>query len=333
MRFWHLLLRCLATLIGLLVFAWVAMALSYQLPGGTVVRGLGIAAWSAVGVASLVLLWRGRAGKAAAVTLGALAVFWIWWRGIEPSDARDWADDVARHVQSAVDGDRVTLTNVRNFAWTTDHHYEARWETRQYDLRLIRSVDVICSYWMGPAIAHTLVSFGFADGQYVTFSIEIRKEREETFSAIGGFFKMFETTLIAADERDILWVRTNARAEDVYVYRIANIRPEEMRALFMGYLAQGQELIEAPRWYHTVTGNCTTMVYAIARVVVKALPIDYRLLVSGYLPDYLFDQGALTPGFDLETLRTRGHINERARMESGDPAFSTRIREGIPGTP
>ena len=333
MRIWAVVLRCLASLLIALVFAWVAMALSFQLPGGSAGKGLGIAVWCALGAVVLVLLWRRQTARALSVAFFALAIFWLWWRGITPSDTRDWADDVARHVVSKIDGDIVTLSNVRNFAWTLDHHYEARWETRHYDLRLLRSVDVLCSYWMGPAIAHTLVSFGFADGQFVTFSIEIRKERDETFSAIGGFFKMFETTLIAADERDILWVRTNARAEDVYLYRIANIGPAEMRALFMGYLEQGRALVETPRWYHTVTGNCTTMVYDIARVVVKALPIDYRLLVSGYLPEYLYDQGALTPGVDLETLRTRGHINERAHTDSGDPTFSARIREGIPGAP
>ncbi|HSI03428.1 MAG TPA: DUF4105 domain-containing protein, partial [Myxococcota bacterium] len=106
-----------------------------------------------------------------------------------------------------------------------------------------------------------------------------------------------------------------------------------MRALFMGYLDEGRELVEAPRWYHTVTGNCTTMVYDIARVVVRALPLDYRLLVSGYLPEYLYDYGALTPGVDLETLRARGRINERALAADQDPAFSARIREGIPGAP
>ncbi len=333
MRLWPIVQRCVATLLVVAVFAWVAMALSYHLPGGVLGKASGIFGWCATGACALWLLWRGRPGVGAGVAVVAVVLFWTWWVRITPSDTRDWADDVAKHLESRVDGDLVTLSNVRNFAWRHNHTYEPRWETRQYDLRLLRSVDVICSYWMGPAIAHTLASFGFADGQFVTFSIEIRKERGESFSAIGGFFKMFETTLIAADERDILWVRTNAREEQVYVYRIANIDERQMRALFLGYLEQGRALLAAPRWYHTLTGNCTTMVYDIARVVVKGLPLDYRLIVSGYLPEYLYDAGALTPGVDLETLRARGRINERARLADDDPAFSARIREGMPGVP
>ena len=65
---------------------------------------------------------------------------------------------------------------------------------REYDLRQLRSADLVMSYWMGPAIAHTLVSFGFADGRHLVFSLEIRKERGESFSALGGFFRKFEMT-------------------------------------------------------------------------------------------------------------------------------------------
>ena len=90
---------------------------------------------------------------------------------------------------------------------------------REYDLDQLRSADLVLSYWMGPAIAHTLVSFGFDDGKgprrYLTFSVEIRKEAHESFSAIGGFFKQFELSLVAAEERDILRVRSNLRGEDV----------------------------------------------------------------------------------------------------------------------
>ncbi len=42
---------------------------------------------------------------------------------------------------------------------------------------------------MGPAIAHTLVSFGFTDGQHVVFSIEIRKEQHEQFDRTRRFFQ------------------------------------------------------------------------------------------------------------------------------------------------
>jgi hypothetical protein len=60
---------------------------------------------------------------------------------------------------------------------------------------------MIMSYWSGPVIAHMLVSFGFENAEYVVFSVEIRPRKGESFSEIGGFFKEFGLSIVAADER------------------------------------------------------------------------------------------------------------------------------------
>jgi hypothetical protein len=190
------------------------------------------------------------------------------------------------------------------------------------------------SYWMGPAIAHTLVSFGFDDGQsgtrYLTFSVEIRKERGEAFSAVAGFFKQFELALVAADERDVLRVRTNIRAEDVYLYRIA-MPPAAARSLFLAYMDQATMLAEHPRFYSTLTANCTTIVFDMARRIVGRLPLDWRLLASGYLPGYLQSIDGLVAKADLDTLQAASRITDRAKAADADPQFSQAIRRGIVG--
>lgn len=146
-------------------------------------------------VAAIALLWRDGAVRPLLAYAVAFTLLLGWWVRIAPLDQRVWADDVARHLQAQVEGSAVTLTNVRNFDWRSDDDDTPRWETRRYDLDRLRSVDMALSYWMGPAIAHTLVSFGFDDGQgdteQLAFSIEIRKERGESFSAIAGFFKQY----------------------------------------------------------------------------------------------------------------------------------------------
>jgi Domain of unknown function (DUF4105) len=321
----------LLSVLVLALFAWLAAALWFRLPGGPRVRAAGSLLWLLLGVVSAGLLWRGHGARAALTAVSALSLFGLWWRSIRPSDARTWADDVSRHFSSELIGDVVTLHDVRNFDWRSEQDYDARWETRVYDLRTICAVDVAVSYWMGPAIAHTLVSFGFRDAPNLVFSLEIRKERGEKFSALGGFFKQFECTLIAADERDILRVRTNIRGEEVYLYRIVAIEPETMRALFLAYLKEGEALRRKPRWYNTLTANCTTIVYNMARHVVGGLPLDYRLLLSGYLPNYLYDVGALAQSADFQLLSRAGRITERAKAADADPAFSRQIRAGVPG--
>jgi len=175
----------------------------------------------------------------------AMGAFATWWFLQKPSHNRQWADDVSQMLHADVNGDRVVLKNVRNFEWRTETDYTPRWETREYDLSQLQTADLVLSYWMGPKIAHTLVSFGFADGQYLTFSLEIRKEVGEEFSAWKGFFRQYEAILVAADEADIIRTRSNARGENVYIYRLA-IPPEQLRTLFLAYVEQAQKLEKTP---------------------------------------------------------------------------------------
>jgi len=317
--------------LAILGFAiWGSVALFYQVPGNVWTRGAAAAVWAVLSLAALFAYLRWRSRLAALIYPVMIALLLFWWGSIPASNSRDWADEVGQMTAGVVNGHEVTLANVRNFDWRTATDYTVRWENRTYDLDKLASVDLLLSYWSGPAIAHTLISFGFEDGTFVTFSVEIRKERHESFSEIGGFFKEFETSVIAADERDIVRVRTNIRKEDVYLYRI-NMPKPAMRSLFMAYVDQANSLTETPQFYNTVTANCTTIVYEMVSRIVPGLPLDYRLLFSGYLPAYIAEVNGFMPGFTLEQLREGGAISKRAQAADAAPDFSRRIRDGVPG--
>jgi Domain of unknown function (DUF4105) len=312
-----------------LLGTWGMMALVYQAPGGRIIRGLVVSLWS---LSCLILVGIMAYGAVVVgVTIFALefAALLTWWHRIAPSNDRDWADDVARMTTGVLNGDQITVRNVRYFDWRTTTDYDPRWETRSYDLRRLSSVDMVLSYWSMSAIAHVLVSFGFDDGDHLVFSVEIRREKTETFSEIGGFFKEFELSILACDERDVIRLRTNVRHEDVYLYRL-RMPPEHRRALFLAYLAEANELSRTPRFYNTLSTNCTTLVYRMMRHIVGRLPLDFRLLLSGYLPGYMYRVGALDLRYPLSELKSLGRIGERARQSDRSPGFSTDIRAGIP---
>jgi len=322
-------LLILASCLIALLAAWIAAALWFQAPGGALARGVLMGLWAASSVALVVVLWRGHAAASLAAFALAFCAVLLWWHTLRPSNERPWADDVARTGTGEVQGSTVILTGVRNFDWRTVDDYTPRWETRRYDLDKIESLDMITSYWSGPAIAHVLISFGFSDGQQLAFSVEIRRERGEKFNEIGGFFKEFELSIIAADERDIIRLRTNVRGEDDYLYRIRLPR-QDIRALFLAYIRQMNELAHTPRFYNTITVNCTTLVYHMVEHIVGRLPFSYGLVLSGYLPRYVYSIGGLDTRYTLEELRTLGHITARARQADRSANFSQQIRRGIP---
>ena len=310
--------------------AWGALALWFQPAGNGRTRALLPAAWLALAVVALIGLAWGYTLPAwgfGALLLAMLA----WWRwGVRPSNDREWIPEVARVTQGSVQGDTLTLRNVRNFNWRTATDYDVRWETRTYDLSRLASVDLALSYWGRPAIAHALVSFGFTDGQYVVFSVEIRRKLRDKFSEIGGFFRRYELSVLASTEEDSLRVRTNVRGEDGYLYRV-HMPDGAARKLLLSYVDTASQLARRPRFYNTLTANCITIIYQLADRIVPGLPLDYRLLLSGYLPEYLYRLGALEGADSAAAYRQAGRYTDRARATTDAAAYSRNIRRGVPG--
>jgi hypothetical protein len=309
---------------------WGAMALWFQLPGGAAVRALGSALWAILIVCLFAWTISRRNWLPLMVYALAFVALMVWWSTIAPSNHRVWADDVAQLMSGTVDGSKVTLSNVRNFTWRTEDDHDIRWETRSYDLDHIASADAVLSYWGSKEIAHAMMSFGFDDGRHVVFSVEIRKKRGQQYSAIGGFFKRFDMILTAADERDIIAVRTNVRDEDDYLFPLTMSKPA-MRELFLSYVDAANQLVATPAFYNTLTSNCTTIVYRMAKRLDPGLPYDVRLLITGYLPEYLYEIGALDQRVSVKELRRRGRITDRARASPPGDDISKAIRAGLNG--
>lgn len=323
-------LLSLALLLMLLLNAWVLLALWFHRPHRPQLRYVPIAFWLLLWTTAAVSLCRGNPLQAVLWLAGGLAPVLLWWRGLLPTGQGDWADDVAYTTTGALDGDILSLQRVREFRWVSKSQYEQAWNSREYRLSELQTVDLITSFWGLRPIAHMLISFGFGDDRYLTFSVEIRRKRDEEFSMLGGFFKHFELNIVASEERDMVRVRTNCRDEDAYLYR-THISPENGRRLLLGFVDAANTLAVEPRFYHTLKANCTTIVFAFAKRIYPKLPLDYRLLLSGYLDEYVFARGGLQPGYSLAELRLRGRITERARAAADDADFSRRIRQGIPG--
>lgn len=247
----------------------------------------------------------------------------ICFFAMSASNERDWKPEVAQMLdyQLANDGKTLTVDNVRNFDWQDTTHFQPRWETRQYDLTKLQRLDLIASYWMGDAIAHTLMSFGFSDGQQLVLSIEIRKEVDEEFSTLGGFFRQFELVIIAADEKDIIYTRSNIRHEAVYIYPIS-MDKDKISPLLLAYLQQAKALKTQPIWYNSLLNNCTTGIYRLIKDI-QPLPFDYRLVLSGYIPSYLYDHRFIDHRYSLQQWQRRAHINPKSQPFSAHHPISS----------
>lgn len=324
-------------LVGLLVTGaaiWGALALWFTLPAGDGLRAalaVGLVALAAGGLVAALL--RRRLMVRLLPFAVAFAALLVWWSTIAPSNDRDWQQDVAAAPSAEIEGDVVTLRNIRNFEYRNASDYVPHWRDKAFDLGQLDTLDLIAVYWMGDAIAHTIVSFGFA-GEQVAISIEIRREEGEAYSALAGLFRRYELTYVVADESDLIGLRANYRdpPEDVYIYRV-NAPREKIRALFLQYMAKINELKQRPEFYNTATTNCTTNIVMHVQAIQPRVPLSWKMLLSGYFPELLYERGSLDQSLPFDALRRRSLVNGRAKAADGAVDFSRRIREGLPGMP
>ena len=308
--------------------AWGVLALFYFDGVGP---GPRVALASAYALAAFVALaaclsprWRWRA--VAAYTVMFVLLLWRWM-AIEPSNDRDWQTEGAVLPHASIEGDRVTVHNIRNFDYRSETDFTPAYYDRSFDLRRLDAVDLVAVYWMGPAIAHVFLSFGFGN-DHLAVSIEARKERGEGYSTVQGFFRRFELMYVVADERDVIGLRANHRhdpPEEVHVYRLFGA-PENLRPLFLEYMRQVNALAQRPEFYNTLTTNCTSNIWLHASVLPGHLAYSWKVLASGYLPEYLYDAGKLDTRVPFAELERRSIVNERAHAADKAEDFSRLIR-------
>jgi len=316
-------------LLMLIIAAWGVLALLYFDHANLPLRNALAIVYAAASLTALVGLvfqrWRRRA-VGGFFTL--FAVLLICYFSTEPSNNRNWQRDVAVLPYADIEGDQVTLHNIRNFEYRSETEYTPGYYDRTFKLSELDSVDLAAVYWMGPEIAHVFVSFGFADGHHVAVSIEARKEQGEGYSTVQGFFRQYELYYVVADERDVIRLRTNYRhdpPEEVYLFR-ANSDAESRQRFFLDYLRKINALKDHAEWYNSLTTNCTSNIWLHSQVNPGHLPYSWKILISGHVPEYLYENGRLDTSVPLAELQRRGHVNERAHAADQAQDFSQRIR-------
>jgi Domain of unknown function (DUF4105) len=258
----------------------------------------------------------------------AVALWSLWWLNIRPNGQSNWVPENRHQATAILTATKLTVQHVRNFHWSGKRQYSEQWETRTYDLAKLRGMDLFVCTWGDPRIAHTMVSFDFGEASALCFSIETRREVGEKWTPLAGFMRSYELFVIAGDERDLVRQRINVRSEDVRLYRVY-ATDEMRRSILANYVAQMNRLATRPRFYNTVFNNCTIEIARIVRAAGHTFPLDWRLLVSGYVGDYLYDLELLDRTRPFAELKSAANIRDKSLAADRATDYSRRIREGL----
>lgn len=229
-------------------------------------------------------------------------------------------------------GSHAQIHNLRNFRYECGgDHVEKRFETRTYDVNEIESVDFITvPFKISDDLAHTMMSFGFSNGQHVCVSIEARRRKGQKYSIARAALNAYPLMYVIADERDAIGERIECRQNDVYLYRCM-ATPGLAKSLFLDVMNYANRLAERPKSYNLIWRNCTTGIRShVNRVWPGNIPWTWRVLFTGHVDFMAYNMGLFHRAGTFAETKQRAYISEIARGGWHEQDFSQRIRQRLP---
>jgi len=256
-----------------------------------------------------------------------LLLVFIWQLSLRPTHDRDWSADQAILPWAEIENEIITIHNIRNFNYRDVDDYDIRYETRSYNLNEIKTADYMVVPFAGLGAAHTMISFGFNDGQQLAISTEIRKTPGVSFSPWRGLFRQYELMYVVADEADVIKLRTNHRREPVYLYP-TKANQENIQLIFLGMIIRVNEIKIQPEFYNTITNNCTTNIAKhINQVSPGTIPWwDLRLIAPANSDVLAYKLNLLDIEANPKEIREEYLINDLALKHQTGDNFSELIR-------
>lgn len=246
-----------------------------------------------------------------------------------PENEREWTLDQKVLPYAEFDNNFVTIKNIRNFSYTSEHTYTPSYYDKTYNIDELKSVDFIVEPLAEIAVAHTFLSFGFENGEYLAISVEIRKEVGEEFSPVKGLFDQFELMYVIADERDVIRLRALHRNDTLYLYPTI-VTKEKVQELFVHMIHRVNGLKKTPEFYNTITNTCTTnIVDHINAITERRVPWDLRVLLPLDSDEYAYELGLIDTSIPFQELRATHKINAYVDTYQDTPNFSQKIREHL----
>lgn len=253
-------------------------------------------------------------------------IIW-WWFTQQPSNNRNWDSHFARLPRLELVGDKITVDNVRNAEYQPMTEIPPRFESRQYRLSELRSLDVLVAYWGSRFMCHPMFIFDFGPDGRLCISIEVRYRVGQKYSLLRSLYRQQELMYVVCDERDAIHRRTKVLpAQDLYLYKLHS-PPIAVRSFLFEYANSINSIAEFPRWYHGLTTNCTTSIYSQGR---GRLHWDWRILFNGALDRMLYQNQLLDQSLSFEDLKKQSRVNEIANS-APDEDFGDYIRIRLPG--
>ena len=249
----------------------------------------------------------------------------VWLFALTPVHDGEWLPGHARLPEISIGEDTLTIRHLRDFRYHPDGRIrEARYRQLQLSLDSLQQVWLGISHFADNGLAHTFLSFEFADGQSLVASVEARMRPGQDYHPLPGILRQYHKIIVLGTEQDIIGLRSYIRGERVLFYPLT-LNAKQQQHLLRGMMHDVQAISQQATFYNTLLDNCTT---SLLRHDPRHRPwhslLDYRILLPGHADAYARERGWISTQLPLARQRAELAISSAIPPDSSD--FSRRIR-------
>ncbi len=249
-----------------------------------------------------------------------------------PSNDRNWTTDASRIPAIRMEDNNAIISDVRDWRYDANGPTEERWKEGRYRPEDITRVWFVVNPFKGwDGVAHTMLVFDFKDSEPVVVSVEARREHGEDFWIGTGLLRQYELIYLWGTERDFYTRRAVYWGEELFMYPLKMDHAYAVE-LFETLARATNELPEHPRFYNSLTDNCTNLLADSANAVrPDTLSWHIARILPGYSEEFLYDLGYFDASGTLEEVKARYAVRDLVREVANEEDFSAALRQRLTG--
>lgn len=280
---------------------------------------------------------RGR-GRAVATLLVVLALAACGVAATSPpSNDRAWEPSVSRLATAQwTSPTTFRMNELRDWDYGPAGAVRRNWVTRSYDIRAVRGIWFFYTpFDFSDALGHTFITFEMERAgrpEFLTVSIEARKEVGEVYSPLRGIFGAYELAFVWSTEKDLLTKIAVYLERGARMYKV-NIAPDKAGLILKGFIDRTNRLAANPELYNTLRNNCASeLADVVNRTFGRRIPYDSSFILTGRAAAYLHSLGYLgDPDRPFRDIEARAEVGDliKAYREVPERRFSLTLRRAL----
>jgi hypothetical protein len=270
------------------------------------------------------------------IFLGSIIIILIYFFiFLQPSNYREWEKGFEILPNFSISGNQVSIQNLRNTTYDINNQPNIGYLNTTFDTNKITKVWFVFEpFTVKPftgfkGVAHTYFIFDFVDHEPIAISVEARREIGEKYNAWKGLFNQYELTYIWSTEQDETIKRVAIEHNRLYMYPLT-ISNSSAQKLLLQLAQSSQDLFTTPRFYNSISSNCTNeLAKAANRVKPGSIPFSMALYFPGFSIKELYKLGYLPKEIPVENLQKKYNISQTVEKIAHDPDFSKKLRQSF----